>query len=311
MTLTNFPFGVSSFGIPQVGGSSGRTAGGSVFGKTLFVEPANGSDGHNGLSPDHPLKSLTQAFVLVKDWDTIQCAPGNYSGNYDTPINADAAFVSLVGVQATDMGVAPWAAPSDTALPIINVKARGWKISGFEFEGMTGSSAIRMTKTIGLVNRCDFFQVDNCLFSGGKIGIEFYGGGTYWRILNNHFSLLTTAGGAAIYITDSSFQIPALGEISGNRFDNNINHIDANAKGFSDTVIRGNVFQQEGVAQTTTIVFDLIGGAAGGNQVIGNWFDMAKAEFNTGGTQRVFSNTTDYGAGNWFKDGPQDVEMRQ
>ncbi len=40
--LTNYPNGLSSFGIPQLGGSE-RNGAGSVFGVTYFIDPTNGS----------------------------------------------------------------------------------------------------------------------------------------------------------------------------------------------------------------------------------------------------------------------------
>ena len=56
MSLTNFPNGVSSFGIPVLGG-----AGGVPFtGKYFFVNPATGADG-NDATVELPLKTLYEA----------------------------------------------------------------------------------------------------------------------------------------------------------------------------------------------------------------------------------------------------------
>jgi hypothetical protein len=62
--ITNFPNGVSSFGIPVVGG------GGTLFGigrdaKRFFVNPRIGSDNNNGLSPRAPLATITQSHALM------------------------------------------------------------------------------------------------------------------------------------------------------------------------------------------------------------------------------------------------------
>jgi len=57
MTLTNFPNGVSSFGIPIMGGG-GIPA---MYGDVWFVDYANGSDNNDGKSLDSPFKTLSQA----------------------------------------------------------------------------------------------------------------------------------------------------------------------------------------------------------------------------------------------------------
>ncbi len=48
MGLTNFPFGITSFGVPVLGGGEGR--GLVAFRKVYFVDGDNGNDGNLGLS---------------------------------------------------------------------------------------------------------------------------------------------------------------------------------------------------------------------------------------------------------------------
>lgn len=303
--LTKFPNGVSSFGVPVISSSAAVMAKENEFGTTYFVDPTNGSDGNKGTDKNNALRTFTQAMVVVKSYDTIRLASGGYTGNFTTPLNAVAPFVSVIGNEGT------YFAASSSSSPIVEVRARGWRWSGIEFDNPTGAAGLRMTKEAGLLTRgADFFIVENCLFFGGKAGIEFNGGGTYWKIRNNHFSLISTSGAGAVWVGSSSYQVPALGLIEGNRFDNNVNHIDGNNdRGFSDTVISGNNFMRDSNGTDTTVMID-IAGSGGGNSVIGNYFDIAKAEFNTGGTQRIFSNSTDYGAGNQFEDGAQAATMR-
>lgn len=286
---------------------------GSMFGNTYFcIKSTDARYGQFKADYDmvypngnHAVQtSLTDCLALLGPYDTVFLCSGNWSGNYQTPVNATAPFCSLIGIDPTGRGVGPWMAPSSTASAIIEVRARGWRISGIEFEGMTGAAAIKVTKVAGLVSRCDFFTIDHCLFSGGKTGIEFNGGGTYWKISDNHFSLLTTAGGAAIYVGSSAYQIPALGLIENNRFDNNINHIYGGiTRGFNDTIIRGNVFQQDGNGQNASILCDIRGGG-GGNMVVGNYFDVTQAQYtDDAGTAYIRTNATDFGAGNHCSDG--------
>lgn len=57
MALTNFPNGVTSFGVPMIGGIGGIPLTGTWF----FVDPANGSDSNDGLSPSSALSTLYMA----------------------------------------------------------------------------------------------------------------------------------------------------------------------------------------------------------------------------------------------------------
>jgi hypothetical protein len=64
MSLTNFPNGITSFGVPVLG-----TIGGLPFtGNYYFVDPVNGADGNEG-TPELPLKTLYGALA--------KCTAGN------------------------------------------------------------------------------------------------------------------------------------------------------------------------------------------------------------------------------------------
>jgi hypothetical protein len=60
-SLTNFPFGVSSFGIPVLGSAVGLPFTGNYW----FVDPVNGLDGNAGNSPQQALKTLYRAILLA------------------------------------------------------------------------------------------------------------------------------------------------------------------------------------------------------------------------------------------------------
>lgn len=61
MALTNFPNGVTSFGVPMIGGIGGIPLTGTWF----FVDPANGSDGFDGLSPSSAFSTLYRAHAAM------------------------------------------------------------------------------------------------------------------------------------------------------------------------------------------------------------------------------------------------------
>lgn len=58
MSLTNFPHGITSFGIPVYGGLP------PTFGNVWFVDYGKGSDENPGTSPEQPLKTLSRAHTL-------------------------------------------------------------------------------------------------------------------------------------------------------------------------------------------------------------------------------------------------------
>lgn len=300
MTLTNYPNGISSFGIPQIAGSE-RSGAGSVFGKTYFVDPTNGNNGKKGTSPAKAFSTLTKAFAVMGPSDTVICSPGSYTGNHVTPLNSVAPFCSVIGMQATALGLGPFAAATDTSSPIISVRARGWRISGFEFDGNAVSESVLAT-TSGTSN-ANFLQVDWCLFTGGSVaGIDFVGAPTFMAIYYNSFTQMTA--GSGMLCSNSATDTPRSGHIYKNRFWENINHIAMNPRGFKDCVIEGNTFQLDGVSRDALVMLDTRGG--GGNQIIGNYFDITAAQFtDDASTAFIRTASTDYGAGNFLSDGVQ------
>lgn len=63
MSITNYPQGISSFGIPVLGGGGVP----ATFGTVYWVDATNGNDGNDGLGPgeDHALKTVSAAYSKV------------------------------------------------------------------------------------------------------------------------------------------------------------------------------------------------------------------------------------------------------
>jgi hypothetical protein len=290
----------------------------SMFGKTYYVMASDDAqfgrfkadyntiyaDGNEAVQT-----SLTTTLALLNPYDTVYLAPGNWTGNYTTQANADASFCSLIGIDPTGRGFGPWMGATTSTSPIIDVLARGWRISGIEFDCPSSSSAIRLSKSAdGSTNRPDFVRIEDCFFTGGQTAIEFNGGATYPLIRGNHFSLVNTAGGGCINVTSTSFHLPQKGLFENNIFENCTNHIvgtTQGVQGYAGCTIKGNVFQADGVTTNASVFLDLRHGSGGGNMVVGNYFDMAAADFADTGVATVRANATDFGAGNHFQDGPQ------
>ena len=114
MGLTNFPNGITSFGVPVLGGIGGLP----FTGNWWFVDPVNGLDGNSGLSPNQALQTLYQAVNKAE------------AGNNDVVVlmsdgaTAGTARLSLAGAQsinsAATSGVLNW---NKNALHLIGVGA--------------------------------------------------------------------------------------------------------------------------------------------------------------------------------------------
>ena len=103
--LTNFPFGISSFGVPVV-----SNPGNPIFGKFWFVDGNNGSDGNDGLSVEGAFKTIQKAITIQIAFssgfgDVIYILPGTYAES----LTGNLTKVSLIGVGANQVIVAPTA----------------------------------------------------------------------------------------------------------------------------------------------------------------------------------------------------------
>ena len=58
--ITNFPNGISSFGVPLIGGAKLADMSGTIY----FVDGNAGNDGNDGLSWDYPKKTLLHTFSV-------------------------------------------------------------------------------------------------------------------------------------------------------------------------------------------------------------------------------------------------------
>ena len=91
MSVTNFPNGVSSFGMPMIGMTTG-----SVF----FVDDS-GSNGNSGADADNPFADIDYAIgrCTASKGDVIFVMPGHYEAiTGAAAIDADVAGISIIGL---------------------------------------------------------------------------------------------------------------------------------------------------------------------------------------------------------------------
>lgn len=143
MPVTNFPFGVASFGMPVTPGLPPTT------GKVIFVcnaSGANGSDGNNGLSPQQPLATVDAAFSLVtaNKGDLVVVMPGHAETVTATSIAHDIAGVQVIGL---GQGVSRPVFTFGAAAATITVSAAGgaWRNCHFVANFVNVASAFTLS----------------------------------------------------------------------------------------------------------------------------------------------------------------------
>jgi hypothetical protein len=98
MSLTNFPNGVTSFGVPVFGSGNAIPA---STGSYFFVSSGSGSASNDGKSPTYPLATVDQAFgkCTADKGDVIVVMPGHAETiSSATSLLADVAGVTVVGL---------------------------------------------------------------------------------------------------------------------------------------------------------------------------------------------------------------------
>ncbi len=159
MTLTNFPNGITSFGVPQVGSGQIPVTNGNYY----FVcnrSGANGSDGNEGTSPENPFATLDTAInnCTANNADVIVILPGHAETiSSNTALNFDIAGITIIGLgTGASRPTFTLGTANTTRIP---VSAANIKISGCIFIGNFLSIA-----TCFLLTTAPGFWVDSCEF---------------------------------------------------------------------------------------------------------------------------------------------------
>lgn len=279
-SLTNFPDGITSFGVPVVGGGSGPF---KPFATYYFVDADNytqsASDGNTGLSPEEPLLTMGRAFELIASGDVISFI-GNVReqitaplGVFDvtiigcgnSPRHAD-AFDGVSGYTAATWR--PEATPvADT--PLLTIQSQGWRLMNFLMTtGVTGQPLVKIARNSESGDdEIDggHFSCSGMRFDGAPIGIQVATTG-FIGVFNSYFRGCTTA---AIGVTSGGPGTNGFWYIDGNRFFDNGTHILAP---LVQSTISNNEFG------TCTMGVDLTGGnnncVGPGNLLFGNYNNL-------------------------------------
>lgn len=150
MGLTNFPNGVSSFGIPVVGGIGIP----SKVGKVYFVDATNGVDTNSGKSHAKAFQTIQKAInqCVSGAGDIVYIFPGTYNENL-TITSKD--YINLIGCVSPGYARPDVAPTTGIALSIAN--SQGTVLKHMRFVSADADT---------VVNEGNGFLFEDCVFDG-------------------------------------------------------------------------------------------------------------------------------------------------
>jgi len=299
--------GLSIFGDDHSGDNLLASYG--TVGTTYFVDGTDGSDDNSGTSWGLAKKTIQAALTLcaARGYSTVYVRSGAYTENLTTPINATAPFCQLIGVDPTNRGYGVYLAPASGTGDILTINARGWRVSGLEFDPGDNDAGVRFTRDSNGTNRSCYARIDHCHFTTGKYGIHTTGSPVYVMIEDNLFDSLTTA---AIFCGggDTSFASPLHWTIRNNEFRENTAHIKMGASwGLNASKVYDNIFQGTGAGASAKddAVIDIRGGTFGCNVVAGNILGISMSDYDNA-TGPCHPGTDDFWVANFVTEGIED-----
>lgn len=161
MTTTNFPNGVTSWGMPVLNGNL------PVSGNVYFVDNVSGNGGANGNSGayDSPLLTVTGAISLAVSGrgDVIVVKPG-YTGTLAVGLTVDKANLTIIGLGG--YSTRPTYTHSLTT-SAVNITAADVTFKNFNLVGGVSNVVAGITTTAkGTV-------IDQCYFTNGGANLDF------------------------------------------------------------------------------------------------------------------------------------------
>lgn len=156
MGLTNYPNGISSFGMPVLGTGSDLIP--PTTGNVYFVDSSTGSNGNSGTDADHPFATIDYAIgkCSANKGDVIICMPGHAEAVSSAgAIAADIAGVSIIGLGRGDDR--PTLTFGTTEAADINFTADNILVRNFKFD-LTGIDAVAAALDVDAA----YCTIDNC-----------------------------------------------------------------------------------------------------------------------------------------------------
>lgn len=169
--LTNFPNGISSFGVPIVGGVLPSTQG-----KVVHSRPYLGLDGNDGSGPEYAVKTLTRALALAtanKNDVVLLYGESNTSANttdyQSATLDWNKDLTHLIGTPGgpvfSPRSRVAFISTYDTASNLFTLSANGCRVENIQFyAGVAGTNptgCFRVTGNRNYFSRCHFAGIGN------------------------------------------------------------------------------------------------------------------------------------------------------
>lgn len=263
--LTNFPNGLSSFGIPLIGAAQIPVTNGTYY----FVDGTNGNDGNAGTSMDVAFKTIGAAVNMAVAGDVVLVLPGTYT----EAVTADVANLSIIGLGTATNSVL-WTSATDTVS--LTLSAANIEVAGFRFRCPTFTAGTPAAIQLG---NAAYAHIHNNRFAGQTGSYN----AIYSPVCNsdnviiesNEFIYLNTlTNGAAILGVEAGGLSYSAWQIKNNIFQSCVTAVNINGR---VCVVQGNHFAINGITALSavgavcTLALDLSGTSSGSNLVHGNY----------------------------------------
>lgn len=248
MTFTNYPNGLSSFGVPVLPAVPNIKPWATYY----FVDASNfsqaASDGNDGLSPDTPLSTMARAFALIEakvsfglgGSGSVICFIGNVAEQLVTP--AGVFDVTVIGCGNrprhadafngnSGYSAATWKAPASptAATALCRILQQGWAFYNILFDGPADAAALEFVRNAGSGTSerdASHFTVVGNRFAAGQNHIAIGATSFTENLFNGLIACNTFNDATAASIMSGGNVAGFRHQIVGNVFSGNDTHID-------------------------------------------------------------------------------------
>lgn len=292
MTTTNFPDGLTSFGIPVLPGAPY-----SPFGNYWFVNTVAGNDGYPGSTPDQAFATMGAALDVVGDNDVISFI-GKVREQLVAPLGVTGVrIIGVPGGNVRDDDGAKWYAPASPVAgqALLELREQGWVLENFLMSPDTTSGACVKAHRAEDATYPDssHFIMRHMRFvgtGGTTYGVQDVGGNHHYVIDNCEFQSLAKG----IYCSSTAIATPLRNTISRCNFYACTSDIESVQ---SYGLLQGN----NHFYATATTKVNIAGAGGGGNNIVtGCVFPDAAADIDP--AHGYDGNSTDTWAANQATD---------
>lgn len=198
MGLTNYPNGISSFGMPVIPGAEAMIP--PTTGSVFFVDSTTGSNGNSGTDGDNPFATIDYAIgqCTANKGDVIIVMPNHAEAVASAgAIAADIAGISIIGLGRGDDR--PTLTFGTTEAADINFTADNILVRNFKFD-LTGIDAVAAALDVDAayctIDNCEILMAD----TGGQatVAVDVGVSSHYFAFTNNHVIAPNDGATAAI-----------------------------------------------------------------------------------------------------------------